>query len=141
MKDRGDWAKFLTKRGTVASVVAAEPKRSRFLAQGVRDEHGQYFHSKSELQRWRELLLLAHAGEISDLQRQVSYPLNIVGAHGIAHVGDFTPDFQYREHGILVIEDFKSPRTAKETAYRLRKQIFEALYGVTIRETLREWKR
>ena len=37
--------------------------------------NGQTFDSQAEYRRWRELCLMAQAGEIGDLQRQVRYEL------------------------------------------------------------------
>ena len=50
-------------------------------------------------------------------------------------VGRFTADFRYLEPGRgLVIEDVKGEPTRKGEAYRLRKKLFEAIYGLTVTE-------
>ncbi len=87
---------------------------------------GLRFDSKAELNHWRMLSLLQTAGKISDLQRQVAYPLLVDGVK----VGRITWDFQYIVNGTgeFVIADCKSPPTRKETAYRLRKRLFLACY-------------
>lgn len=115
-------------------------KPSRYRAHGTRDADGTFFHSKGELRRWQELQMLEKAGEITELKRQVRFALSVpTGYSGVYHVvGHFTPDFWYVErNGEVVIEDFKSPASAKDEAYRLRKKMFEILYPFTVRETMR----
>ena len=113
-------------------------KPSRYRAKAVWSD-GTFFHSKGELRRWEELKLLEKAGEISELERQVQYNLHVVGGDGQpVFVARFTPDFKFIERsGEVVIEDFKSPASAKDEAYRLRKRMFEAEYGLQVRETMR----
>lgn len=98
----------------------------------VKVEHeGMKFDSKKELKCWQELELREKAGEIQHLCRQV--PFDLI-ANGI-RIGKFTPDFCWFENGSQVVADAKSPATRKETAYRLRKRLFEALhYPLVIRE-------
>src|SRR3990172_3854168 len=45
----------------------------------------------------------------------------------------YNPDFSYRKSG-LVVEDVKSPVTRKLPAYRLKKKLMLACYGITIVE-------
>ncbi len=93
---------------------------------------GQRFDSKAELRRFHELLLLGNVGEISDLELHPTFPLVVNGVR----IGHYTADFRYWDViGCCdVIEDVKSPATRKETAYRLRKRLVEALYPWTITE-------
>ena len=113
-------------------------KPSRYRAKAVWSD-GTFFHSKGELRRWEELKMLEKAGEIQELRRQVRHALFVVSQEGQhVFVGTFTPDFEYVERsGEVVIEDFKSPASAKDEAYRLRKRMFEAEYGLQVRETMR----
>lgn len=93
--------------------------------------NGMKFDSKKELKCWQELELRQKAGEISDLKRQQSYDLLVNGLK----IGRFTADFAWTENGRYVVADCKSPATRKETAYRLRKKIWEAQYApLVIRE-------
>jgi len=50
-------------------------------------------------------------------------------------VGEYRADFRYVEArtGKLIIEDVKGVKTA---VYRLKKKLFEALYGIEITEVL-----
>lgn len=54
---------------TRSNKFGVSPKAQRTL-------DGIVFHSKGEMERWAELKLLAKAGEIAGLERQVKFPLN-----------------------------------------------------------------
>ncbi len=94
---------------------------------------GLLFDSKKESQRYQQLHLLERVGAIKDLVLQPMYDL--IACNGEI-VGRFTPDFQYfsLELGRLVVEDIKSPITKRETAYNLRKRLFEACHGIMLTE-------
>lgn len=98
---------------------------------------GIVFDSKGELARWEELRLLERTGEVRELRRQVVYLLKV----GRVKVGTYVADFVYRIPVLLhppggpsmeVVEDFKGVRTP---AYRLKKKLMLALYGIEILET------
>lgn len=100
----------------------------------VRDENGNRFDSKAELRRWRQLQLLALAGEITDLERQVKIPL--LGRDGpiLTPKGrqmHYIADFVYIEKGDRVVEDCKG--YASEV-YAMKKAILAA-QGVEVRES------
>lgn len=104
---------------------------------------GITFDSAKEARRWMELCLLERAGEIKSLERQPRYDLFALKrdwrgkqmCEATVVIGRFTPDFRYRHtSGAWCVEDVKSPATRRETAYRLRKRIFEANYGITVTE-------
>lgn len=92
---------------------------------------GLEFDSAKEARRWSELCLLQRGGLITDLSRQVRMPLKVNGQL----VCTFVPDFTYVEKGQQVIEDVKSPITAKNRAYRIKLKLLKALTGADIRET------
>lgn len=112
------------------------PRSERTSREGV------VFDSKGELARWEELRLLERAGEIQDLRRQVRYELVV----NRVRVGVYVADFEYIQWRSLggmrgvpfpplparVVEDFKGVRTP---AYRLKKKLMLALYGIEILET------
>jgi hypothetical protein len=52
-------------------------------------------------------------------------------------VAYYKADFRYWDfkEKRTVIEDVKSPATAKNPVYRLKKKLVEAQYGITITET------
>lgn len=99
---------------------------------------GLSFPSRAEARRYSELRLLEKAGEIRDLELHPRFPLEVIrpSSGEVIQVGSFTPDSRYVDvrSGLRVIEDVKSAPTAAGEAYRLRKRIFEALYGVAITE-------
>ncbi len=102
----------------------------------------ELFASKAELRRFLDLENLQRAGEISDLRRQVHYPLNVparwdpVSGIGILpyKVGTYIADHVYKNAaGELVVEDVKGCPTPE---YELKKKLMKALHGIDIFE----WK-
>lgn len=80
--------------------------RSKYGA--VRTERdGIKFDSKLEASRWSMLRSLQILGHISDLDRQVKFPLLVSGVK----LGDYIADFCYSEGGTTVIEDAKGVLT------------------------------
>lgn len=93
----------------------------------VKDRDGTVFHSKRELERWRELLLLQSAGKISALRRQV--PIKLVGAEGLIRYESKRPaslvvDFAYVEQGEQKYEDTKGFETP---ASKLKRAVLRAM--------------
>ena len=68
---------------------------------------GMRFDSRLEAHRWAMLSTMERMGEISDLRRQVRFPLNV----GPFHLGDYVADFVYTLNGAKVIEDAKGVLT------------------------------
>lgn len=98
--------------------------------------NGYRFPSQREAQRYLELRLLERAGAIVGLELQPKFQIEILSPIGeVVNCGRYTADFRYLDKatGQHVIEDAKSPAT-RTTAYRLRKRIVEAQYGIAIRE-------
>ncbi len=98
------------------------------------EKDGHKFDSKKEAARYLELALLERAGVISDLELQPVYKIStgkatdpFTGRKMAAR--KYTADFRYRENGKTIVEEIKSPGTAGETAYRLRRQLFVEQYG------------
>lgn len=123
------------RRGGTAYAVGSRKKNKYGAEKVVYDGHR--FDSKREAYRYRALQLRCLAGEITEPERQPSFELHTVNAAGErVRIGKFTADFRYRElaTGVVVIEDAKSAPTKKNTAYRLRKRIVEAEYGIQIVE-------
>jgi hypothetical protein len=97
----------------VRARITAKP-RSKY--RNVRCEvDGQKFDSKAEAARWQELRLLEKAEKISELQRQVRYPLDVMVSPMSSiericstTVGAYVADFEYRDdQGYRVTEDVK----------------------------------
>jgi len=82
--------------------------------------------------RFIQLEQLERTGEITELRRQVAYPLVLPNGVPIM-VGKrkarYTPDFTYVENKRHVIEDVKGCMTE---AAKLRIGVFEAIYGVKV---------
>lgn len=109
---------------------------------------GFVYDSKTEMLRGLDLILLERAGEISDLQRQVKFPLEcqsgiyedeplkIMVGPKRDKVAVYTPDFVYMEKGVRVVEDVKG---YPDEASKFRIRVFEALYSqkVTIVKKIR----
>ena len=91
---------------------------------------GIKFHSKGEMERYQELLILEKVKEISNLRLQVPYKIEINGNKICTYFADFVYfDEKTKEE---VVEDYKGTRTA---IYRLKKKLVEAQYGIKILET------
>lgn len=100
---------------------------------------GYRFDSAKEARRYGELRLYLKGGLIADLAVHPRFDLFAINlASGeVVQIGHMTLDFQYRDlsdGGATVHEDVKGGRTTKTEAYRLRKRILEATYGIHIRE-------
>ena len=115
-----------------------QKRRSKYGAVKVTID-GVTFASKAEGRRYLELL--ARHVVIRNLELQPRFPLK--GADG-SIVGVYVADFRYQESKHRhwpdgefeawtedVVEDVKGVKTP---VYRLKKKLFEAQYGITIRE-------
>nr|WP_319566253.1 DUF1064 domain-containing protein [uncultured Rhodoferax sp.] len=96
---------------------------------------GIKFDSKAEARRWCTLKLWERAGEISDLMRQVVYPL----LPGVKFTGDakakpalrYVADFVYKnKDGAVVVEDCKGMVTE---GARIKRHMMLALKGIEVR--------
>lgn len=97
----------------------------RTVVDGIR------FDSKGEAARWLDLRLLEQAGMITDLQRQMPYPMTVNNVLICTYRADFT----YREKGRFIVEDFKGVKTKD---YIMKKKLLKALYDIDITETERK---
>ena len=89
---------------------------------------GIKFDSKHEARRYGELKMLERGKAIKGLQLQVTYPLIV---NGIL-VAKYRADFVYNDiSGAVIVEDAKGFRTP---AYKIKKKLMIALYGVKIKE-------
>ena len=107
--------------------LLAEKKPQKYRNEPVVVD-GIRFASKFEAKRWGDLRILEQLGRISDLQRQVSYPLHTVGG---AKITTYVADFVYLEPSDeLVVEDakgYETPEFKKKAKWMLSE------YGVTVR--------
>jgi len=138
---RAAWSK---KYGPARDFAGGPRRRQKYGARAVvRD--GIKFDSTKEARRYRELVLLARADEISKLEIHPMYTITVVDlarvrpgvplvADALKSIATYTADFRYvTRAGAVVVEDVKSGPT-KTTAYRLRKRLVEAIHGITISE-------
>lgn len=88
---------------------------------------GLAFDSKREALRWLLLRTEEIAGEITNLRRQIRYPLKVNGKLVTTYVADFV----YERDGATVVEDAKGHRTRE---YINKAKLFEAIHGFPIRE-------
>lgn len=109
-------------------------------------QNGESFDSKKEFLRYQDLILLQHAGKISDLRRQVKYTLipaqrepDAIGSRGGMKKGrvierecSYFADFVYTENGETVVEDVKGMRTKE---YIMKRKLMLYVHGIRIRET------
>lgn len=94
---------------------------------------GLKFDSKAEYKRWKELELLQKAGEISGLDRQVSFVLidSFIDKAGVKERGiKYLADFFYydKKKANWIIEDKKSAITRKDTTYIIKRKLVKHFY-------------
>ena len=89
------------------------------------EAEGMKFSSKKEKKRWMDLRLMEKGKQITDLERQVRYPLEVNGTHICFYIADFV----YRNGGKLVVEDAKGMRTP---VFDLKSKLMLAVHGVEI---------
>ena len=97
---------------------------------------GHTFDSASEARRWIDLGFMQRAGQISELERQVTLQL----LHGVRLHGEkrarppvrLVVDFRYVEHGVTVWEDTKGMETP---ASRMKRHMAKALLGIDVEIT------
>lgn len=102
-------------------------RRNKFGAKKTRCD-GIVFDSAGEAKRYLVLKMLLRSNYISDLKLQPKFDL-IVNDQKIC---TYKADFAYNENGQFVVEDFKGVKTS---AYKLKKKLMKALYGIDIKET------
>jgi len=88
------------------------------------------FDSKTEMQRYSELNVLARTGVIRHFELQPEFKVYI--NHMLYCT--YTADFRYfdEDKQKWIIEDVKSNGTIKDTAFKLRKKAAELSHGVEI---------
>lgn len=124
----------MTERMTAQQYKQAQakgPKEDRRRVRGTKrtEVDGITFDSKTEAQRWQELLLLQEAGDICGLRRQVD--IGLIGRDGPVMTDSgcqqriYRADFVYVDNalGTMVVEDRKGHETEK---FKLIKAILSA---------------
>src|SRR6185437_7258025 len=114
-------------------------RANKYRAKAINTPDGR-FHSQAEYARYCELKVLRDAGLISELKRQVVFPLTIMGRpilirserYKQGRACKYTADFTYIEKSLPVVEDWHPVATAES---RLRIAVAEAIYGFRVRIT------
>jgi hypothetical protein len=119
----------LTETITPAEYRALATKKRRKYGNQPLVVDGTKFDSKKEAKRYVVLRQRERLGEIEDLELQPRYPIEVAGVHICSYIADFS--YLDRQTGERVTEDVKGVRTA---AYRLKKKLLRAVYGVEIVE-------
>lgn len=109
----------------------AKPKKRSKYGSRKHEVDGIQFHSKKEAARYGIIRIMELAGEITDLELQPVFLIQIEGKK----IAKYFADFRYRKDGKVVIEDVKSPATRLKASYRLKKKLVEAQFSITILET------
>ena len=100
------------------------------------------FDSKREAARYLELKMLMRVGKITGLTLQVPFVL----APGVKFAGSarakpairYFADFVYSDvaSGQIVVEDVKSPATAKLSAFVMKRHLMKSIHGIDVRLVL-----
>jgi hypothetical protein len=83
------------------------------------------FDSKTEAGHWAQLRMLEKRGKISDLQRQIWFPLYAAGPAGPIKITSYVADFTWIEDGERRIGDSK-PRAGVDDLAALKLKWMEA---------------
>jgi hypothetical protein len=122
--------------------ITAEEYNRRYGGQKPNKYHarrvvidGIPFDSTAEGNRYQELKHLESLGLIVNLELQPAFPLTV----NDVKIGTYKADFRYVdvETNEVIVEDVKSPMTAKLPMYRWKKKHIKAQYGIDIRESTR----
>lgn len=114
-----------------ASIICMKKKINKYRNKKATSLDGEVFDSTKELKRWNELKLLQAGKVISELQRQVVFPI-VINGHKVCK---YIADFVYIEGEKYVVEDLKSEYTKKLPVYRLKKKLLKAVLDIEILET------
>lgn len=105
-----------------------EKKGSKYGAKKT-EVDGITFDSGQEASRYTDLKLLEKLGEISELELQVCYSLDVNGQHICKYYADFVYFDNIKK--IKVVEDVKGFRTKE---FILKKKLMLAVYGIDVFE-------
>lgn len=109
-------------------------KRAKYGNEKV-SEDDYTFDSIAELTRYRELKLLAQAGQITLLRVHPSYELQpaFVDRDGKRQRAIcYEADFSYVERGDRIVEDVKGGKATQTAAYKMKAKMFRYRYSALI---------
>lgn len=90
--------------------------------------NGIKFDSKKEMNRY---IYLSSDDSIKSLKTQVKYVL-IPSIPKVQREISYIADFVYEKDGKTIVEDVKSPSTAKDKVFLIKKKLFRWKYGFDI---------
>ena len=90
--------------------------------------NGKKFDSKKELNRY---LILSSDESVKSLKTQVKYVL-VPSIPKVQREISYIADFVYEKDGKTIVEDVKSPATAKDKVFLIKKKLFRYFYGFEI---------
>ena len=123
--------------------------KNKYYNTKTKTSDGNVFDSGKEARRWEQLLLLAKAGEITNLRRQVEYELlpnqyetyERYGKRGqrlkdgvrlVERKVEYVADFVYTtKTGETVVEDTKGVKTKD---YIIKRKLMLAVHSIRIKE-------
>lgn len=98
-----------------------------------------FFTTESEAARYAELKLLERAGEITDLERQKSFPLapsvRLTFRKKASPAMRYTADFVYRQQGKWIVEDVKPqglPNEKLERDFVMRAHLMKSIHDLDV---------
>lgn len=111
-------------------------RRSKYGNRRVRlPGEARAFDSQREADEWVKLKILESRGMISELRRQVSFPLLVNGDKVTSYVADFLwwegATANSERPLRRVVADAKGYRTPE---YKIKKALMKAIHGIEIRE-------
>jgi hypothetical protein len=117
-----------SKKSTPPRSAVIEERETTSKMRNVRTTvDGITFASKREANRYAELRLELRASEITDLELQRPFSLDVNGFH----VCDYVANFVYGRNGVQIVEDAKGKRT---DVYVIKRALMRAVYGIEIVE-------
>ena len=118
------YAAILARKGAKAPAKPVVVRKSKYGNRKT-EVDGIVFDSAKEARKWKELSLLYHGGELTQLSRQVRYPLTVNGTLICTYVADFViADCK----GVHVI-DVKGYETRE---WKIKRKLMWALYGIKV---------
>ena len=91
---------------------------------------GIRFDSQAESRRYLFLKQQLDEGLISGLVHHKSFSIVVNGLK----ICTYESDFVYIKKGVRIVEDVKSKYTAKLSAWRMKKKLMKALFGIDVIE-------
>ena len=118
------------KKEEYLELLKKEKKKRKYNNKKV-EVDGIKFDSIGESERYKELKILFRAGIIKELSLQPKFEL--IPKQKDERAVTYTADFQYKENGEWVVEDFKGMKTRD---YIIRRKLFKYLNPeIIFRET------